>query len=117
MLLVDDEPMLLKVASRMLEGLGHEVCAALGPDEALRIAAGLGHIDVLLTDVIMPGMNGKELSEALLVNHPEMTVVFMSGYTAEVLAEEGVFNEAYFLQKPFSLSELNEIVMEALNLV
>ena len=115
-LLVDDEPMLLKVAGRMLEGLGHEVLAALGPEEAIRIASEVGHIDVLLTDVIMPKMNGKELSEALLLEHPEMTVVFMSGYTAEVLAEEGVFDDAYFLQKPFSLNELNEIVIEALNI-
>ncbi len=115
-LLVDDEPMLLKVASRMLDGLGHEVCTALGPDEAIRIASELGNIDVLLTDVIMPGMNGKQLSDALLLLHPEMTVVFMSGYTAEVLEEEGVFSDAYFLQKPFSLNELNEIVIEALNI-
>jgi PAS domain S-box-containing protein len=115
-LLVDDEPMLLKVTSRMLEGLGHDVFAALGPDEAIRVARELDHIDVLLTDVIMPGMNGKQLSDALLLEHPEMTVVFMSGYTAEVLEDEGFFSDAYFLQKPFSLRELNEIVIEALNI-
>ncbi len=114
-LLVDDELTVLKVATRMLEGLGHEVHAALGAKEAIRLAAQLEHIDVLLTDVIMPEMNGKQLSEFLAPVHPEMTVVLMSGYTAEVLAEEGVLQGTYFLQKPFSLSELREVVMEALN--
>ncbi len=114
-LLVDDEPSLLKVATRMLKGLGHQVYAALGPDEAMRLAAEIGTIDVLLTDVIMPDMNGKELSEALAPLHPEMRIVLMSGYTAEVLEEEGVQRGTLFLQKPFSLSELGEVIMAALN--
>lgn len=116
-LLVEDEPAILKVVRRMLEGRGYQVLAAAGPAEALRLAAGhQGQVDLLLTDVVMPGMNGRDLAEALRERHPRARHLFMSGYTADVIAHQGVLADGiHFVQKPFTAEALAAAVRAALD--
>jgi PAS domain S-box-containing protein len=116
-LLVEDEPALLTLAQRMLERLGYQVIAANTPKRAM--AAGHAHdgeIDLLVTDVVMPEMNGRELAERLLEEYPEMKRLFVSGYTADVIASQGVLEpDVCFLQKPFAERELATSVREVLD--
>ena len=116
-LLVEDDPALLELTFSMLERLGYRVLASDSPDEALQVAAEhTGPIDLLLTDVIMPGINGKELAQQLLTLHPELKLVYMSGYTADVIAHHGVLDAGvHFLQKPFSRTSLSLKIKEALD--
>ena len=116
LLLVEDEAMLLNINSEILEQLGYTVLTAATPAEALKIA---GHhrekIDLLITDVIMPEMNGRDLADKISVLHPGIRLLFMSGYTASVIAHHGVLEDGvHFLQKPFSLNDLAEKVKETL---
>ncbi len=115
-LLVEDEPANLNLGKRMLEKLGYRVLAAGTPGEALRLAEyNSGEIDLLLTDVVMPEMNGRDLSKRLLSLYPGLKRLFMSGYTANVIAHHGEIDEGvYFIQKPFSRLELSRKVREAL---
>jgi PAS domain S-box-containing protein len=115
-LLVEDEPPLLKVTAKMLERLGYSVFKAGSPGEALEIAAeNSGKIDLLLTDVVMPEMNGRDLAGDLVELQPGLKRVFMSGYTANVIAHHGVLDEdVYFIQKPFSKQDLAAKIREAL---
>jgi signal transduction histidine kinase len=115
-LLVEDEPANLNLGKRMLEKLGYRVLAAGTPGEALRLAEhNSGEIDLLLTDVVMPEMNGRDLSNRLLSLYPGLKRLFMSGYTANVIADHGEIDEGvYFIQKPFSRLELSRKVREAL---
>jgi len=116
-LLVEDEPAILKLGQRMLERLGYHVLAASGPGEALRLAEYYaGTIHLLLTDVVMPDMNGRDLAKRLLTFYPDLRLLFMSGYTADVIAHHGVLDEGVlFLQKPFSKAELSLKVREVLD--
>ncbi len=113
-LLVEDEPAILNLGKRMLENLGYEALAASTPGEALALAREYpGEIHLLLTDVVMPEMNGRELAKQLLVLYPGMKRLFVSGYTANVIAHHGVLEEGMdFLQKPFSLNALGEKLRE-----
>ncbi|MCU0663466.1 MAG: PAS domain-containing protein [Myxococcota bacterium] len=115
-LLVEDEPMILQLATKMLELLGYTVVAAQTPGEAILLAQEHpGGIDLLMTDVIMPEMNGGDLARNLLSIHPNLRRLFMSGYTANVIAHHGVLKEGvHFLEKPFSIKDLSEKVREAL---
>ena len=116
-LLVEDSPEILEMSQAMLENLGYTVLPANSPVEALQRAAGHpGPIDLMLTDVIMPEMNGKELSRRIHELHPTLQVMYMSGYTANVIAHHGVLDEGiHFLQKPFSIQSLSLKVKEALD--
>ena len=116
-LVVEDEPMILDLAATMLEVQGYTVFQAATPEEALLLAQNhAGHIDLLVTDVIMPGMNGRELAARLATLYPEMKLLFMSGYTADVIAHHNVIDEGvHFIQKPFSLKSLANKVRETLN--
>ncbi len=107
-LLVEDEPSVMRLTRRILERLGYTVLAAESPTEALRQAREhTGPIDLLLTDVIMPEMSGWDLSQVLVVLRPETAVLFMSGYSADVLAPRGVpASDFALLQKPFAFREL-----------
>jgi len=118
-LLVDDEEGLLRSAHRLLERLGYTVLSAGGPVEALKVSASYGGpIHLLLTDVVMPVMSGRNLSQQLLVERPDMKCVFMSGYTANVIAHCHVLEEGVlYLQKPFSKAELATKLREALECV
>ncbi len=115
-LLVEDEPATLRMTKMLLEKLGYAVLAASTPGEAIRLAREhSGHIDLLITDVVMPKMNGRDLAKNLLAIYPEIRRLFMSGYTADVIAHQGVLDEGvHFLQKPFSRKNLAEKIREAL---
>jgi len=115
-LLVEDEEALLKLGQILLERLGYTVLAAGSPSQALHQAqAHAGAIDLLLTDVIMPEMSGRELWKRLSALRPDLKCLFMSGYTADVIAHHGVLDEGvHFLQKPFSREALATKLREAL---
>lgn len=115
-LLVEDEEIILKLCKRMLENLGYKVLTAKIPNEAIKLSKGYsGSIDLLLTDVVMPNMNGMELSEQLKKGRSELEVLFMSGYTANVIAHHGILKDGLkFLPKPFSSEELAHKVRNAL---
>jgi len=107
-LLVEDDPTLLDMSTMMLHHLGYTVLPAATPSEALRLAQDpSARIDLFLTDVVMPEMNGRELAERLQTVRPAMRHLFMSGYTSNVIAHRGILDEGLnFIQKPFSLQEL-----------
>ncbi len=101
----------------MLERQGYTVLAASTPDEAIRLAGEQsGEIHLLLTDVVMPEMNGRDLADNLASVRPNLKHLFMSGYTANVIAQHGVMNESIqFLQKPFTMQDLAAKVRETLD--
>jgi PAS domain S-box-containing protein len=107
-LLVEDEPMILELSEAMLEGLGYTVFTAGTPGEAILLAQEHGgQIDLLMTDVIMPEMNGSDLARSLVSLFPDIKLLFMSGYTANVIAHNGALNEGVnFIQKPFARKDL-----------
>ncbi|MGD9366824.1 MAG: PAS domain S-box protein [Desulfobacteraceae bacterium] len=115
-LLVEDEAAILEVCQTMLEGLDFTVLTARKPSEALRLAQSYsGKIHLLITDVVMPEMNGRQLAELLRELRPELKCMFSSGYTANVIAHHGVLNEGVqFLQKPYSLNDLATKIQETL---
>jgi two-component system cell cycle sensor histidine kinase/response regulator CckA len=116
-LLVEDDLSILKLTSNILNGLGYTVLSANTPGEAKGLANDhTGEIQLLITDVIMPEMNGRELAEKLQTLYPDLKFVFMSGYTANVIAHHGVLDEGVqFVQKPFSRRDLATIVRKALD--
>jgi len=116
-LLVEDEPAILKMTTKILEHQGYTVLAASTPGEAIRrTEAHPGEIHLLLTDVVMPEMNGRDLAKNLLSFYPNLKRLFMSGYTANVIACHGVLDEGVnFLQKPFAMQDLAAKVREALD--
>ena len=116
-LLVEDEPSILAMGKTMLEKLGYRVFGAATPSEALRLAKEYsGEIDLLMTDVVMPEMNGRELSHNLSATHPELKRLYMSGYTADAIAHHGVLDEGvHFIQKPFTMATLAAKVRETLD--
>lgn len=113
-LVVDDEPMILKMVSTILENKGYCVLQAPGPLEALRMESEYsGVIDLLLSDITMPGMMGPELAAHMIEHRPGMRVMFMSGYAEGPLL---VLNYGWqFLQKPFIGEALLEMVDEVLH--
>ncbi len=115
-LFVEDESAILNIGKQMLESLGYSVLATVSPIDALHLARiSPTPIDLLITDVIMPEMNGRELVETLTATNPGMRHMFMSGYTADVIAESGVLDGGVaFLHKPFSMKTLAEAVRQAL---
>jgi DNA-binding NtrC family response regulator len=115
-LLVDAEPMILEVSQAMLEQLGYVVLIAGTPGEALRQAkAHAAEIQLLITDVVMPEMNGRDLAKLVSDIKPGLKCLFISGYTANVIAHHGVLDEGVnFLQKPFSMKDLAFKVCHAL---
>jgi PAS domain S-box-containing protein len=115
-LLVEDETAMLNLGQDMLERLGYVVLAANTPGEAIRLGeAHAGEIHLLITDVIMPQMTGPALAERLLSHRPDLKQLFMSGYTADVIAHRGVLAEGVqFLQKPFSIRDLAIKVQQVL---
>lgn len=107
-LVVEDEALLLSINTTMLVGLGYRVLAAGTPTEALRLAEEYtGTIDLLMTDVIMPEMNGRQLQQRMQESFPGMKCLFMSGYTANVISHHGVLDKnVHFIQKPFNRREM-----------
>lgn len=115
-LMVEDDPMVLKMGKNMLERLGYTVLTANGPAEALELTElDTNKIHLIITDVIMPDMNGRDLIDELRSLGFDCKVLFMSGYTADVIANRGVLDEGVcFIHKPFSIQDLAVKVREAL---
>ena len=115
-LIVEDEGKLRELCVRILGRLGYKVLQAGNGTEAIAEAQGYGdRIDLLLTDVVMPGMNGNELATQLILHHPGMKVLFTSGYTENVISHHGVLAEGVsFIGKPYTLSALATKVREVL---
>ncbi len=116
-LLVEDEPGVLSMTSLMLERLGYSVVAVNRPSEAVEVArTRAGELDLLMTDVIMPEMSGKDLARRVQASCPGIGVLYASGYTATTVAGKGVLGEGGdFIQKPFSTEELACKVRKALD--
>ena len=116
-LLVEDEPAILESTALILEMQGYTVLMASTPDNAIRLAEEQkGEIHLLLTDVVMPEMNGQELARKLVVLYPHLKQLFMSGYSGESIANQRVLVEGvHFIEKPFSLYGLIAKVREALD--
>ncbi|MEW6521575.1 MAG: response regulator [Thermodesulfobacteriota bacterium] len=115
-LIVEDERAILELGRRVLERLGYRVLTAGTPEEAIRQASEYaGPIHLLITDVVMPQMNGKELAQRLKGIIPGLKCLFMSGYTANAIANHGILDEGIvFLQKPFSVQDTAFKVRKAL---
>jgi len=107
-LLAEDEEPVRKVLARTLEKYGYKVLEAPNGVEAMKLAsAHKGPIDLLLTDTIMPQMNGKELADELVKSYPKVKILFVSGYTREVLSQKGILGpDINLIQKPFDLEDL-----------
>ncbi len=116
-LMVEDEEPILELGRRTLERHGYRVLTARNPAEALDLVRDYPErIDLLVTDIIMPGMNGKELAEKMSALRAGLRAVFMSGYTGDVILQQGFVDEGvHFLQKPFSGRTLTEKVREVLD--
>ncbi|MGE5567584.1 MAG: PAS domain S-box protein [Rhodospirillales bacterium] len=116
-LLVEDEPDVRRLASEMLRSQGYKILEAGSVDEAIRIWQDSGaSVDLLLTDVIMPQMNGPQLARKLTAERPELPVLYMSGYTDDVLARHGIAgSDETLLQKPFTLKALTAKVRRLLD--
>ncbi len=115
-LIVEDEEPVLKMSQAMLEVLGYTVLAANGKDQALEIARNYPEkIHLLLTDVVMPDMNGKELADRIQKVKPELRCLYMSGYTSDIIARQGILEEGVkFISKPFSVQDLATKIREVL---
>jgi two-component system, cell cycle sensor histidine kinase and response regulator CckA len=118
-LLVEDEPAVRELTRMVLAGRGYSILEALNPQDAERLAGShRGEIHLLLTDVVMPGISGRELAKRLTARHPHLRVLYMSGYTYNVIAEDGTLEEGIsFLQKPFTPQALAQKVRETLDRV
>jgi len=115
-MVVEDEEAVRKMAVAALERFGYSVVVARDPAEALRLASEVRPLHLLLTDVIMPGMNGRDLHRRMTEILPGLKVVFMSGYTQNIIAHHGVLDAGVqLLQKPFTLENLAQKVREALD--
>ena len=116
-LLVEDNAGLRKLATRVLAPAGYTVLGAASGEEALRVLERQeGPVHLLLSDVVMPGMSGRDLAEQLAQTRPEMKVLFMSGYTDDTVVQHGVLNaQVAFLSKPFTAAALLRKVREVLD--
>jgi PAS domain S-box-containing protein len=117
-LLVEDEEVVRGLARRILEQAGYSVVEASKADEAIRFCEEHGNeVDLLLTDVVMPEMSGKELADRLKTQRPDLKMLFMSGYTDDAIVHHGVLDSSVeFIQKPFSPADLIEKVRDVLDL-
>ena len=116
-LLVEDEDVVRGLTRKILMQAGYNVLDAAGGEEAIRLCrTHAGAIDLLLTDVVMPGISGKEIADRLLELRPETRILFMSGYTDEAIVQHGVLDEGVeFIQKPFTWVGLARKVRDVLN--
>jgi len=117
LLVVDDEKPVLEMIKLALEHEGYRVLTADTPNMAIRLAEEhAGEIQLLMTDVMMPEMNGKELAQRLRSLYPGLSCLLMSGYAATIIAHKGTLDDGmYFIQKPFSIKELADSVRKMLD--
>ncbi len=116
-LIVEDETAVLQLAESILSRLGYQVLSSSKPHKAISIAESYSDgIDLLITDVVMPVMNGKELHDRIRHIRPSIKTIYMSGYTADVIANNGILDDdAAFLQKPFTNESLAQLVRATLD--
>jgi DNA-binding NtrC family response regulator len=115
-LLVEDESMVREITGQVLSHAGYAVLESSNAKEALQIAnSHLGRIDLLLTDIVMPEMNGADLAQRMLHRQPDLVTVFMSGYAEHDLLKKAKLSSAVHIQKPFTVDALLSRVSEALN--
>jgi CheY-like chemotaxis protein len=116
-LLVEDESSNLEMYRRMLASLGYTVLAAATPEECVRLSGeNAGHVELLLSDVIMPGMNGMDLAKTIRARDPGIKCLFMSGYMDTAITHGGVLEPGtHLIQKPFSLEDLAARIREVLD--
>jgi CheY-like chemotaxis protein len=111
LLVVEDEPAVRRAVQRNLERLGYRVLAACDGEDALRLAATLDGVDLLLTDVVMPGVDGPELACRLRDRWPDLPVLFVTGYSADRLERTGAVSSTdRVLEKPYQLAELTRTI-------
>ena len=117
-LVVEDDTAILAYCKSALERLGYTVMTAATPDLALAsLSEHSGAIDLLITDVVMPHMNGRELSERMTQILPSLKTLFMSGYTADVIAHHGILDkDVHYIQKPFTINQLSSAVFHTITL-
>jgi len=117
-LVVEDNDLVRELACEMLQLTGYNVLSASSGINCLNIfEKHKEQIDLLLTDVIMPGMNGKEIALKLCTEKPELKVLYMSGYTGNVIGQHGLLeNDVHLIQKPLSLKTLSDKVRQVLDL-
>jgi PAS domain S-box-containing protein len=117
-LLVEDEDALLQFTKMILEQMGYTVLSANAPEKALELSEEhKGDIHILITDVVMPGMSGRALNDKIRAGRPGIKCLFISGYTADIIAHNGVLDpDIHFLEKPFTAEELSAKLREALSL-
>jgi len=116
-LIVEDDALVRDLALEILKSRGYNVLVAHRPDAAIQLSQQHpGKIDLILTDLVMPGMNGSEMVDEIAVTRPEIGVLFMSGYTdTSIVRDGGLGPGASFLQKPFSPTTLARKVREMLD--
>jgi CheY-like chemotaxis protein len=116
-LVVEDEAQVRRLVVTALERYGYTVIQAASPEEALELARGMADdIHLLLTDVIMPGMDGAELQRQLSRQRPNIRTLFMSGYASNVMGDHGILETGvHFIQKPFSVVDLTRKVRQLLD--
>ncbi len=116
-LVVEDEAALRRVVQRILEGAGYRVLLAGTAEEALKLARREGDtIGMLLTDVVMPGMSGRELAQEIAELYPHLPVLFTSGYTDDTIMHHGILEDGVaFIAKPYSMQDLTRKVRAVLN--
>lgn len=115
-LLVEDEEMLLSTIADILEDSGYHVIQALRPEQAIAICSDMEkNIDIVLTDVVMPDMNGREMAEKILQIRPDVKVVYMSGYHGDIVASRGIIEQGmHYIQKPLDYEDLKHMLNELL---
>ncbi|MCA1793444.1 MAG: PAS domain S-box protein, partial [Desulfobacteraceae bacterium] len=116
-LLVEDEPTILRMTRMMLERKGYSVLSTAKPGEAIDLAkTHADKIHLLMTDVVMPEMNGRDLAGQITALYPDIGLLFMSGYTSNVIAHQGVLDDGVaFIQKPFSMADMTGKIREVLD--
>lgn len=116
-LIVEDEEAVRNLASQILKRQGYRVLVASSGEEALELfSVSKEPIHLILTDVVMPRMNGRELADHLISFHPEMKILYMSGYTDDAILHHGVLEEGVnYIQKPFTMEGLTKKVREVLD--
>ena len=115
-LLVEDDPHVQRIVDNILRRSGYSVLTAGGGEEALRLAADEGTIDLLLSDLVMPGTSGREIAEQIQALRPDIAILYMSGYTDDAVIRRGVLEAGMaFIQKPFGAENLTRRVREVLD--
>jgi DNA-binding NtrC family response regulator len=115
-LVVEDEDLVRKLVCETLEAYGYDVLEAQSPSDGLQLASAKEKIHLLLTDVIMPEMNGRELYQKVADAQSGIKVLYMSGYTDNVIVHQGILDEGvHFLQKPFTVQGLVRKVRRVLS--